>query len=155
MIASYLPRSKITSERSKRRTVPLTISPTRSLNSVSSMAFSACRTFCIKRLLGVLRSDAAKALRRDFLFDLIAHFRVRLDPARIKNRNLVVLRNDLVRDDEFGERLDIAVSESISTRNSRAGPTAFLAACNNASWTAAMRISRLTPFSRSQNSRSG
>src|ERR1035441_7902660 len=42
---------------------------------------------------------------------------------------------------------------SISTRSSRAGPTAFLAACNNASWTALDRTSRLMPFSRSQNSK--
>src|SRR5208282_2651147 len=42
---------------------------------------------------------------------------------------------------------------SISTRNSRAAPTAFLAADNNASCTAPTRTSRLMPFSRSQNSR--
>src|SRR5438477_8884044 len=41
---------------------------------------------------------------------------------------------------------------SISTRNSRAGPTAFLAAESKASSTAATRTSRLMPFSRSQNS---
>src|SRR5438445_2616458 len=42
---------------------------------------------------------------------------------------------------------------SMATRNSRAGPTAFLAAVNNASSTAATRTSRLMPFSRSQNSK--
>src|SRR5215203_119900 len=41
---------------------------------------------------------------------------------------------------------------SMATRNSRAGPTAFLAADNKASSTAATRTSRLMPFSRSQNS---
>src|SRR5206468_2470431 len=42
---------------------------------------------------------------------------------------------------------------SITTRNSRAGPTAFFAAASRASLTAATRTSRLMPFSRSQNSR--
>jgi len=41
---------------------------------------------------------------------------------------------------------------SITQRSSRAGPTAFLAADNSASSTAAARTSRLMPFSRSQNS---
>src|SRR5712672_246795 len=40
----------------------------------------------------------------------------------------------------------------MATRSSRAGPTAFLAADNKASSTAATRTSRLMPFSRSQNS---
>src|SRR5260221_1407185 len=42
---------------------------------------------------------------------------------------------------------------SMTTRISRAGPTAFLAADNKASSTAATRTSRLMPFSRSQKSR--
>ena len=62
-----------------------------------------------QRLLGVLRGDAAETLRRDFLFDFIAHLRVGLDAARVEHRDLVVLRNDLVRNDELGERLDVAV----------------------------------------------
>src|SRR5262245_46998858 len=41
---------------------------------------------------------------------------------------------------------------SIDTRNSRAGPTAFLAAATRDSSTAAMRTSLEMPFSRSQNS---
>src|SRR5215469_12625935 len=41
---------------------------------------------------------------------------------------------------------------SIATRNSRAGPTAFLAADSNASCTAEVRTSRLMPFSFSQYS---
>src|SRR5271157_1959314 len=40
----------------------------------------------------------------------------------------------------------------MATRNSRAGPTAFLAADNKDSCTAPARTSRLMPFSRSQNS---
>ena len=62
-----------------------------------------------QRLLGVLRGDAAETLRRDFFFNFIADLRVRLDAARVEHGNLIVLRNDLVRDDEFGERLDVAV----------------------------------------------
>src|SRR5208282_2741868 len=42
---------------------------------------------------------------------------------------------------------------SISTRNSRAEPTGFLAADNNASCTAPTRTSRLMLFLRSQNSK--
>src|SRR5215472_12576634 len=42
---------------------------------------------------------------------------------------------------------------SIATLNSRAGPTAFLAADNKASWTAPTSVYRLIPFSRSQNSK--
>src|SRR2546422_10182361 len=41
----------------------------------------------------------------------------------------------------------------MTTRNSRAGPTAFFAAESKASSTAATRTSRLMPFSRSQNSK--
>ena len=62
-----------------------------------------------QRLLGVLRGDAAETLRRDFLFDFIAHFGIGLEPPRVEQGNLVVLRNDFVRDDEFGEGLDVAV----------------------------------------------
>src|ERR1044071_9264070 len=42
---------------------------------------------------------------------------------------------------------------SMATRNSRAGPTAFLAADNKASCTADVRTSRLMPFSFSQYSK--
>src|SRR5206468_11058241 len=42
---------------------------------------------------------------------------------------------------------------SMDTRNSRAGPTAFLAAATSDSSTAAMRTSLEMPFSRSQKSR--
>ena len=62
-----------------------------------------------QRLLGELRRDAAKAVRRDFLLDFLAHRRVRLDAPRVEHRNLVVLGNDLVGHDELGERLDVAV----------------------------------------------
>src|SRR5581483_5282910 len=41
----------------------------------------------------------------------------------------------------------------MAQRSSRAGPTAFLAADNSASSTAATRTLRLMPFSRSQNSK--
>ena len=62
---------------------------------------SACLAYC----------DAMrpKPVRRDFLFDLVAHLRVRLDAARVKNGNLVVLGNDFFGDNELGERLDVAV----------------------------------------------
>jgi len=43
-------------------------------------------------------------------FDFVTDLRVGLDAAGIKDGNLVVLGNDLFRNDEFGERLDVAVS---------------------------------------------
>src|SRR5262249_29398651 len=53
----------------------------------------------------------------------------------------------------FAKALISPVLGSIATRNSRAGPTAFLAADSNASCTAEVRTSRLMPFSFSQYSR--
>ena len=107
--ASYLPRSRITSERSNRRTVPLTMSPTRSLNSRENQRLLRLPDLHHERLLGVLRGDAAKAGGRDFLFDFVADLGVRLDAARVENGDLVVLGNDLFGNDELGERLDVAV----------------------------------------------
>ena len=65
--------------------------------------------FLHERLLGVLRGDAAETGGRDFLFDFVADLRVGLDAARVEDGNLVVLGNDLVGDDQLGERLDVAV----------------------------------------------
>ena len=52
MTASNLPRSMMTSLRSNRRTVPVTIAPMRSLNSsktiVRSMPRSVCAIDCLK-----------------------------------------------------------------------------------------------------------
>ena len=62
----------MTSERSKRRTVPLTISPTRSLNSVKQHGFFGLPNLLHQGLLGVLGSHAAKTCGSDFLFQLIA-----------------------------------------------------------------------------------
>src|SRR5215831_4728771 len=53
----------------------------------------------------------------------------------------------------FAKALISPVLGSIATRNSRAGPTAFLAAESSASCTAEVRTSRLMPFSFSQYSR--
>ena len=60
--ASYLPRSTVTSERSNRRTTPLIMSPTRSLNSVKMSAFSARRTCCISACLAYCAAIRPKPL---------------------------------------------------------------------------------------------
>src|SRR6185436_5410091 len=53
----------------------------------------------------------------------------------------------------FANALISPVFGSTLTRNSRAGPTAFLAAETRASSTAANNVARLMPFSRSQYSK--
>ena len=53
MMASARPRSTITSLRSNRRTVPLTMSPTRSLYSSKTLSFSAMRIFWMMACLAV------------------------------------------------------------------------------------------------------
>ena len=65
--------------------------------------------FLHQRLLGVLRGHATKAGGCHFLLNFIAHLRVSLDAARIEHGNLVVLGNDLLGHDKFGESFDIAV----------------------------------------------
>ena len=52
--------------------------------------------------------DAPEAGRSDFDFDFLADLRVRLDAAGVENGDLVVLGNDLFRNDQFGEGLDVA-----------------------------------------------
>ena len=75
--ASYLPRSTITSERSNRRTVPLMMSPTRSLNSVKISCLLRPPDMLHQRLLGILGGDAAEADRGDFHFEFLAQLGVR------------------------------------------------------------------------------
>ena len=107
--ASYLPRSTITSERSNRRTVPLMMSPTRSLNSVKMSAFSARRICCISACLAYWEAMRPKSGGRDFDFQFFAHLGIGLDPPGVEDGNLVVLGNDLLGDDQLGEGLDVAV----------------------------------------------
>ena len=65
--------------------------------------------FLHQRLFGVLRCHTAKAIRRHFLFNFITHLGVGLEATRIEQGNLIVLRNDFFRDDEFGKCFDVAV----------------------------------------------
>jgi hypothetical protein len=76
-----------------------------------------------------------------------------LDAAGVKNGNLVVFGGNLFGDNSLAKALMSPVLVSMTQRNSRAGPTAFLAAESSASSTAPTRTSRLIPFSRSQNSK--
>ena len=99
----------MTSERSKRRTVPLMMSPTRSLNSVKMSCLLRAADMLHQGLLGILGGDAAEAYGGDFHFDLLAHLGIGLDAAGVEHGNLVVLGNDLFRDDQLGKGADIAV----------------------------------------------
>ncbi len=63
-----------------------------------------------QRLLGILGGDAAEAGRGHFHFQFLAQLRVGLDAAGVKDGNLVVLGENLFRDHEFGEGLDVAGS---------------------------------------------
>src|SRR5208282_4174306 len=65
--------------------------------------------FLHERLLGVLRGNAPEAGRRDFLFDFVADLSAGFEAACVEDGNLIVLGNDLVGDDELGERLDVTV----------------------------------------------
>ena len=49
-----------------------------------------------ERLFGVLRGNSAEIRRSHFDFNFISQNRIRLDPASIKNRNLVMLRKHLL-----------------------------------------------------------
>jgi hypothetical protein len=79
--------------------------------------------------------------------------RVGLDAAGVEHRDLVVFGHHLLGHDEFGEGPNVTSLGVNATRNSRAGPMAFLAAASKDSCTAANTLSRLMPFSRSQNSK--
>jgi len=60
-------------------------------------------------LLGILGRDSTETNRSDLDLDFISHLGLRLNSASVKNRNLVVLRDDFLGNDELGERLDVAV----------------------------------------------
>ena len=61
-----------------------------------------------ERLLGVLRGDASEIGRCDFHLDLIAQLRVGFDASGVEDGDLVVLGKHLLRDDQFGQRLDVS-----------------------------------------------
>ena len=85
------------------------MSPTRSLNSVKMSCFLRAADVLHQGLLGILRGDAAEAHGGDLHLDLLAHLGIGLDAPGVEHRDLVVLGNDLLRDDQFGEGPDIAV----------------------------------------------
>ena len=73
---------------STRLTMPLTISPMRSLySSILPLALGLAHLLH-DHLLGVLRGDAAEIERRQGLGDEVADMRLRVAPARVLQRDL-------------------------------------------------------------------
>ena len=107
-----------------------------------------------QRLLGVLRGDAAKTGGRDFHFEFLADLGVGLDAAGVEHGNLVVLGNDLLGDDQFGEGPDVAVFlVDVDAQFARRADRLFGGGQARPPGQQPTRTSRLMPFSRSQNSR--
>ena len=60
-------------------------------------------------LLGILSGDTPKTYGGHFHLDFVTDLGIGLNSARVKNRDLVVLGNGFIRDNELGEGLDITI----------------------------------------------
>src|SRR5262249_53134799 len=62
-----------------------------------------------ERLFGVLRGNPTEICRGYFNFQFLPNLRIRLDPAGVEQRNLIVFGNDSVTDDELRKGPNVSV----------------------------------------------
>src|SRR6266498_3672654 len=130
--ASYLPRSTVTSERSKRRTTPLMMSPTRSLNSVKISCFSARRMCCMSDCLAYWEAMRPKPVGVTSTSNSSPMLASGLMRRASKTEIWSCLERTLSETSSFAKALMSPVLGSMAQRNSRAGPMAFVAAAKKA-----------------------